>query len=274
MPSPAEPATPRVVSIRRSPVTSMMGEEINACDVTERGLLGDRAYALIDAETGKVAGAKNPRKWPGMFAFRAEFVEPPAAGRAIPAARISFPDGSIGVTGEADLDSRLGAALTRPVRVASAPSGGSTFEIYFPDQPWLARRDEVADVATPVGTFFDQAIVHLVTTATLDRLRELAPGSRFEARRFRPNLIVEVPGAEGFAEDDWIGRSVAIGPDLVLEVSGPCPRCVMTTLEQGDLPRDPQVLRAIVQEHGGHVGVYASVSRAGRVRRGDTVAIG
>ena len=56
-----------VVSLWRYPVKSMMGEELNASDVTDRGLFGDRAYAILDPATGKIASAKNPRKWKKMF---------------------------------------------------------------------------------------------------------------------------------------------------------------------------------------------------------------
>src|SRR5262249_32935390 len=125
----------------------------------------------------------------------------------------------------------------------------------------------------PPGTFFDGASVHLVTTATLDRLRALAPASRLEVPRFRPNFVIEVTdGSDGFVEDRWIGRSLALG-DALLKIDRPCPRCVMTTLSQGSLPKDPNVLRVAVQENGGNVGVYASVVRGGRVRRGDTVGL-
>ncbi len=126
----------------------------------------------------------------------------------------------------------------------------------------------------PSGTFFDLAPVHLVTTATINRLRELAPQSRFEVRRFRPNLVVESPtGASGFVENDWIGRTLAIGDEVRLNITGPCPRCVMTTLAQGDLPKDPGILRAAVLHNQGNVGVYASVVRGGRIKRGDPVEL-
>lgn len=62
----------------------MIGEELNAAELTERGLVGDRQFAVLDAATGKVAGAKNPRKWGNFFDFRAAYVEPPHSGQRCP----------------------------------------------------------------------------------------------------------------------------------------------------------------------------------------------
>jgi MOSC domain len=96
----------------------------------------------------------------------------------------------------------------------------------------------VTEFALPAGPFFDVAVVHLLTTATINRLRALNPQGRFEARRFRPNIVVSTPGEDaGFVEDDWVGRSLIIGGSVRLAITGPCPRCVMVTLPQGDLPR-------------------------------------
>jgi len=266
--------TGRLVAIWRYPVKSMMGEELVAADVGDRGLVGDRAYALVDADTGKVASAKNPRAWPGLFDFRASYPEPPGPGAAIPPAMITRPDGARVATDGADADRLLSEAVGRPVRVASSSPEGAQIEGYWPDHDFLPVRDEVFDHALPEGTFFDLGLVHLVTTATLDRLRALAPGARFEARRFRPNLVIEpAEGSEGFVEDAWIGRSLAIGDEVRLRVTDPTPRCVMTTLPQGDLPKDPGVLRAAVKENGGNVGVYATVVRGGRIRRGDAIGL-
>ncbi len=124
----------------------------------------------------------------------------------------------------------------------------------------------------PPGTFFDAAAVHVLTTATIDRLRELYPDGRFEPRRFRPNVIVTTD-APGFVENDWVGRGLLLGDDVRLEITGPCPRCVMTTLPQADLPKDPGILRAAAKHNGANVGVYASVVRGGTVRRGDPVRL-
>jgi uncharacterized protein YcbX len=263
----------RVVAIWRYPIKSMMGEELNASDVTGRGLLGDRAMALVDAETGKVASAKNPRRWPNLFDFRAAYFEPPRDGRDLPPARITLPDGETLSTDDASVEARLSAAVGRPIRFLHAPVDGATAEGYSPDHEWLAQRDEVFEFPLPPGTFYDCALVHLLTTATLDRLRGTTPASRFEPRRFRPNLILQPPdGAEGFVENEWIGRTLTLG-EVVLKIDVPTLRCIMTTVAQGDLPRDPHVLRSAVQQNEGNVGVYASVIRAGRVRRGDVATL-
>src|ERR671932_2568162 len=100
-----------VVALWRYPVKSMMGEELNASAVTDRGLLGDRAYALVDRSDGKVASAKNPRKWPQMFDFRAAFVESPRRGATMPPVRITLPDGSMVTSSQGELNRTLSQAL-------------------------------------------------------------------------------------------------------------------------------------------------------------------
>jgi uncharacterized protein YcbX len=275
-----------VVSLWRYPVKSMMGEELNAAEVDDRGLLGDRAYAVLDRSDGKVASAKNPRKWPRMFDFRASFADPPRRG-APPPVRITLPEGAVVASDQEEVDQLLSRAFGRDVTLQRAhrsqePVVESTFpnpwatqaEEYWPDIEGLDYRDTVTDFELPEGTFFDCAVVHLLTTATLDRLRELYPQGRFEARRFRPNIVVaSTDGAPGFVEDAWIGQTVRIGDEVQLSVTGPCPRCVMTTLAQADLPKDSRILRTAAQHNQVNVGVYASVLRGGRVRRGDAVSL-
>jgi uncharacterized protein YcbX len=266
-------ANPIVVSLWRYPVKSMQGEELNASAVTGRGLLGDRAFALVDAAEGKVASAKNPRKWPHLFDYRAAFAGPPR-GEPLPPLRITLPDGTTLSSEQEDRDQALSAALGRPVSLRGTAPEAPVLEEYWPDLEGLAHRDAVTDEAMPPGTFFDLATVHLLTTATLDRLRALYPQGRFEVRRFRPNVVVAcAAGEEGLVEQGWVGRTLALGEEVRLRISGPCPRCVMTTLAQADLPRDAGILRAAVQHAQGHVGVYASVVRGGTLRRGDAVRL-
>ena len=263
-----------VVSLWQYPVKSMMGEELNATEVTERGLLGDRAYALVDSSDGKVATAKNPRKWPRLFDFRATFIEPARAAAKIPPVRIAFPDGTTVTSDQSDLNQILSKALNREVALRAAQGGAVNAEEYWPDMDGLDHRDTVTDFTLPEGTFFDCAMVHVLTTATLDRLRELYPQGRFEVRRFRPNIVVQLASDEkGFAENAWIGHTLAIGTAVRLNITGPCGRCVMTTLAQGDLSRDPGILRTAAQHNQVNVGVYAAVARGGSIRRGDPARI-
>jgi uncharacterized protein len=261
-----------VVAVWRYPVKSMKGEQLHDSSVTERGLLGDRAYALVDVETGKVVSAKNPRKWGNLFEFRAAFVEPPDDTQTLPAAQITVPDGTNAATNEADIDERLSALVGRSVRLASSAPDTPRIEGYWPDFEWLASPDQGFEVKLPPGTFFDCAVIHLVTTSTLDHLASLSPQSRFDVARFRPNLVIQMTEAvDAFVENDWVGRVLSIGDEVRFQINDPCPRCVMTTLPQGDLPKDPNVLRTIVQHNQGNVGVLAAVLQGGHVKCGDAV---
>src|SRR5438552_7390650 len=263
-----------VVSLWRYPVKSMMGEELNATEVSERGLLGDRAYALIDSADGKAATAKIPRKWPRLFDFRAACIEPARPGAKVPPVRIELPDGTTVASDQSDLNQVLSKALNREVTFRAAQRGAVNAEEYWPDMEGLDHRNTVTDFTLPAGTFFDVAMVHLLTTATLDRLRALYPQGRFEVRRFRPNIVVETAaGEKDFVENAWIGQMLAIGDAVRLSITGPCPRCVMTTLSQGDLPKDAGILRTAAQHNRANVGVYASVLQGGKVRRVDSVRL-
>jgi uncharacterized protein YcbX len=262
-----------VVGLWRYPVKSMMGEELNAAEITERGLLGDRQFALVDAATGKVAGAKNPRKWGNFFDFRAAYVEPPEANATLPAVRLTLPNGTALTTESENLNDVLSGALGRAVELTQVGTEQeSSAEEYVPDIEGLEHRDTVTEWELPAGTFYDLAVVHLLTTATLDRLRELYPAGRFEARRFRPNIVIST-AEPGFVENDWLGRTVTVGETVRLRITRPCPRCVMTTLAQGDLPKDPGILRTAAQNNAANVGVYASVISAGAIHRGDPVVL-
>ena len=178
--------------------------------------------------------------------------------------------------------------LGRQVSLVATPPESPSLEEYWPDIDGLAHRETVTDetiaLGSPRGTFFDYAVVHLVTTATLARFQQLYPEGRFDARRFRPNIIVEpASGEEGFVENGWVGRTLAIGDEVRLTVTDPCARCVMTTLAQGDLPGDPGILRAAAQHNRVNVpalgqpmpsvGVYAAFVRGGAIRRGDPVRL-
>jgi uncharacterized protein YcbX len=263
-----------VAALHRYPIKSMMGEELNSTVVGPKGLVGDRLFAVADPATGKIASAKNPSKWPNLFAFRASYTAPLEAPGQIPSVQITLPDGVTITSQDANVEDVLSTALGKPVRFMSSAPASGTLEEYWPDIEGLPKRDEVTDEAMPSETFFDLAIVHILTTSTLDELRKLYPEGRAEARRFRPNIVIATdPSITGFAEGDWIGKVLAIGDEVKFKITGPCPRCVMTTLAQGDLPKDSGILRTAVKHNQAHVGIYASVVQGGKIRRGDVARV-
>jgi uncharacterized protein YcbX len=265
----------RVVALWRYPVKSMQGEELNAVEVTERGLHGDRAYALVDETTGKVVSAKNPRKWPTLLDFRAGYEEPPRPGSPIPPVRITLPDGVQVSSQRSEIHRSLSSAVGREVTLRTPDLDLPTLEIYWPDIQGVpvTRKQTITDQVMPAGTFLDEAHLHILTTATLDQLREINPQTRFESHRFRPNIVIALPPEEkGFVENSWVNRTLVIG-DVRLRVFRPCPRCVMTTLPQGDLPSDHRVLRTVAESNHGNAGVRANVLQPGYLRRGDSVRL-
>ena len=110
-----------IVSVWRYPVKSMMGEELNAAQVTKVGLAGDRSYALVDTSDGKVASAKNPRKWPQLFDFRAALKDAPRTGGKGPPVRLTLPDGTIIDSDDPDVNRILSKALKRDVKLSASP---------------------------------------------------------------------------------------------------------------------------------------------------------
>ena len=181
----------RVVALWRYPVKSMMGEELNVADITDRGLLGDRMYGLVDRADGKVATAKNPRKWPNLFDYRAGFVEPPRPDAAMPPVRISLPDGTSVTSEQSDHNQILCQALHREVTLEATerkPQEGATSlsEEYWPDMEGLDHRDTVTDFALPEGTFFDIGLVHLLTRPPLTGCGSSIPKDGSKSGAFGP----------------------------------------------------------------------------------------
>ena len=286
-----------IAALWRFPVKSMPGERLESAEMTERGIVGDRAYALVEVETGKVVSAKNPKLGPAMLGCRAEFVESPRAGEDPPPLRITLPDGTSSTSNAPDVDAVLSGYLGRDVKLARAAPESFTIDQYHPDVEGLdpeGHRDTVTESrlgsaffaeaglpsAVPVGAFFDLFPVSVLTTSTLDQLNELRPESRFDERRFRMNVILGTLES-GFVENDWLGRALEIGDDVRLTVSLPDPRCVMTTLAQAELPKDTEILRTLARHNridvaGGLypcAGVYATVAAPGTVRAGETAVL-
>lgn len=257
-----------VASLWRYPIKSMMGEELRSTAIIEKGLQGDRAIALVDTETGKIVSAKNPKRWPSFFSFRAIYEDIEKSNTI----RITLPDGTTVKTGDKDANTVLSNTLGRQVKIISQAPDNAQLEEYWPNIEELDNQDIVTDEDMPKGTFYDLAIIHLLTTSTLNELSRLYPEGRFEARRFRPNIIINTE-EPGFVESGWIGKTISIGDTVVLKITDHCPRCVMTTLKQGDLPKDTNILRAAAQHNEAHVGVYAEVIKGGTINCDDIINI-
>jgi len=290
--------TATVVSLHRFPVKSMLGEDLQQCVIDERGVVGDRAYALLDADDGVVASAKNPRKWASLLTMSARFVAEPLAGEVPPPVEITFADGSVLRSDDEGMDVALSAAVGRRVRLVSEHPGDARFEEVWPELDGLAPQSFIDSTASgrevtgetvstidlgmlAPGTFLDLAPLHVLTTSTVAKLSELSPDSDFDMRRYRPNLLLDA-GAPDFAEDAWVGQTMTVGQGMQMNIIMLTMRCVMTTLAQRDLAADPSTLRTVAKHNRQEIpglgvwacaGVYAGVATGGTVCIGDQVGV-
>jgi hypothetical protein len=280
-----------VREIWRHPVKSMQGERVDATALGTNGIPGDRAWAVRDEERGGIRGAK---KIAPLMRLRARYLEEPTIGR-VPAPEITLPDGAVLRASDAGAAERVSGALAHKVTLwplvpaeqldhyrrgaATHDSMEKELRAVFgrtPDEPLpdlSAFPPEIFEFESAPGTYFDAFPVNLLTDATLRRLQKLAPGSRIDVRRFRPNFVVATPdGVEDFVEIDWVGKRVRIGA-AELSIAMGCARCVMITHGFDDLPQDTGLMRTVVREANQCVGVYARVERPGRVAVGDSVEV-
>jgi uncharacterized protein len=295
-----EPAS-TVTEMWRYPVKSMRGERLEHSEVTDAGLVGDRGYAVIDRDTGKVGSAKHPRLWGALLECDARYLGPAAAGAPLPPVAITLPDGDETGSDDPRVDERLSAVFDRPVQLTTrAPDGNAYLAVWptwdgimpddFREQVAVAGTEAEAEgtltslglaMASPPGTFFDVAALHVLSAVTLRRLAELEPASAFAVSRYRPNIVIDGP-TEPFAENDWGGANLQFGAGLTALGMIPTMRCIMTTLAQGELPRDNDVLRSVARHNRieiaglgtwSCVGAYATVTAPGPVQVGDAVRI-
>jgi hypothetical protein len=281
----------RVKEIWRYPIKSMAGERLTETGVGERGVTGDRAWVIRDEETSAICGAKSIG---GLMRLAAAYTDPPTA-EGSSAAAIRFEDGSASNSTDPDVHERLSGALGRRVTLwpLIPPTQRDHYKRAVPIgemsegdvRAFFGRKDdeplpdmsnfpvELMEYESPIGTYFDAFPLLVMTTQSLQSMQERAPDSRFDVRRFRPNLLLDgVDSGDPFPELAWTGWRAAVG-GAILQLAIPCPRCVMVTRGFQDLEKDPKVMRALVRETRGDFGIGAIVEQPGTIREGDAFTL-
>ncbi|MFI0349228.1 MOSC domain-containing protein [Actinomadura sp. 9N407] len=286
-----------IAGLWRYPVKSMAAEPLTTAHLDDGGIRGDRGWALRDQSRDVIAEA---RKLPGMLQMTARYLAPPAPDEPSPPVQITAPGTEPITSTDPDVHHALSELVGRPVTLwprlpADTPEQAAHYRRRPPpDGDWdrylreffdvetaadipdlSALPPELVEYTTMPGTYYDAFPLHLITDRTLRTLGELAgTGEPADARRFRPNLLVTVPGTDPapFPEHDWIGRRVQAGTAL-LEITVPTPRCVMISHPVADQPRDRHLLRTVHTQAAHNAGVYARIVRPGILRPGDTVTL-
>lgn len=284
----------RIAQIWRHPVKSMQGESLEAAHVGKQGIPGDRGWAVRDEVRGGIRGGK---KIPALMNCAARYLEEPGEDAAqLPAPEITLPNGEKLRANAADAAERVSRAVDWQVTLwpLQPASDLDHYRRGKPDSDDLltelrsifgreeheplpdigAMPRELLEFESPPGTYFDLGPLLLVTDATLRSLQRVAPQSRVDVRRFRPNFVIETQGDAGdpFPEIAWAGKQLRIGGATIAATIA-CPRCVMITHAFADLPKDPGLMRAVVRDANQQVGVYANVAASGAVRVGDVVEL-
>jgi uncharacterized protein YcbX len=268
-------------ALYRYPVKSLQGERLREVEIGAQGVIGDRAYALREAN-GRVMTAK---KWPTLLACAAHYEAPLTPGALAPLG-LTLPDGQNLQAHDPDASAVLSTVLGCPLRLERAQAdqhhraeidpatvfGDVPVETLKPGYTAATLPDSFA---LPPGTFFDAASLHILASGTLAHLRTLTgEDAQLDARRFRPNILIETEsGLEGFLEDDWLDGTLEVGDRIRIVQLRPTVRCVMTTHRQAELGRDLRILRAAAQHHQAEVGVWAAIGTPGHVQVGDPVVL-
>src|SRR5208282_3933983 len=262
-----------VKEIWRYPVKSMAGERLQHANVGALGIYGDRGWAIRDEKAGEI---RNARKLPALLHCIAAYVREPS-GNDVSPAQITMPDGTTFRSDSAEANARLSELLGRgapdnpDVRAEMREVFGRLESEPLPDFSTLPA--QLLEFTSPFGTFFDAFPFHLITTASLSALASRNPAADFDSRRFRPNVVVETEhDIEGLVEAEWSGRTMRIGATRI-KLEMPTVRCVIPTLDQPNLRKDPSVLRTIVRDAAQNPGAYATIANGGTIALGDEVAL-
>ncbi len=238
----------KVAGLYRYPVQSVRGETLSSVAFGPAGIPGDRAYGIADLELGCIAHASRAKKqYRGLITWSAHYLEEPRENGAPALVELDFGDGSI--RGD---DTRIDAIISERLGMKAA---------------------FVVNDGSRVPRLYEQSHCHLLTTATLKRLKRHHEAGDFVPARFRPNILLDCGDEVGFLEQDWMGRAIAIGA-AAFDINDVCKRCALTTRAQGDLPDDPGILQSTALLNKTVAGVYGAVLRPGAVLLGDRVDLG
>jgi uncharacterized protein len=276
-----------VNAIMRFPIKSLLGENLEECEIVASGLRGDRGHALVDPSTGKIASAKQPSLWRDLLGFRARTTSQ-TDPRAI---TVSDGAGNKIDLADPDFDTKVSELLGRMIKLINVRPTGIELNRARPDEVMIEGMDATVtqDVlaiaaAAPDGGFFDFAPLHVMTSASLDAIRSAAPAASIHAERYRPNIVIETPPSMIFGENKWIGRKLRIGQSVSLEVIAPTPRCAVPMLAHGALPQCREAVSAVNALNKIEfpllgpgtfpcLGAYAKVITTGAISCGDRVIL-
>lgn len=272
-----------VSGLFRYPVKSMLGEVLDQTALGEAGVPGDRHWAIRDEQRGGIRGGK---KLPQLMKFGA------ISGAGAPT--ITSPDGETKSVSDDDINDWLSVKLEHPVSLwpllpkeqlehyRRGPPDDEDFEAELravfgrlPHEPIpdLTPFIELLEYESPPGTYFDAFPLMLMSKQSLETMEKNNPASQFDIRRFRPNLLIDCVGDDHpFPEQQWVGKQLLIG-EVVLDIAYTCPRCSMVTQPLEELPQDARIMRALVEQADGNLGVYARVIKGGTVAVGDAVSV-
>ena len=271
----------RIATLFRYPVKSMLGETPDEIALDALGVVGDRIWAARDERRGDFSTGKRVA---GLMSCTA------TSGEADAAPTITLPDGSRFPADADEASAKLSAAVDHPVTLwpvgATPPAPDDVETVADPEADLRATMARLADEpmpdfsnlppevfahwGNPGKRYVDAAPILVLTDRSIAKIADAAPNAQVDVRRFRPSLLIDTSEAGDFPERDWIGGRLRIG-EVEIALRMDCPRCVMTTHGFADLPKDPKIMRTLVSEANGDLGVYATVEVPGTIRRGDAV---